>query len=182
MPARITVSMGSGPMAINALAQYLLGQEIFQGLKPLQITEIIRRAERIVYRAGEMIIEEDTVADASILLVGGDAVRIVGSDLRPRAEPIEVGSLLTEMAMLIETTHNATVVAKTTVRALRIPRQELNEQMAADPAVADHFVAKLTERLAAVAAELRAIDEVLGQPAAAATRGQARSNTLLPLH
>jgi CRP-like cAMP-binding protein len=166
-------------MAISALAQYFLRQEIFQGLKPLQITEIIRRAERIVYRPGEMIIEEDSPADAAILLVGGDAVRIVGSDLRPRAEPIETGSLLSELAMLIETGHNATVVAKTTVRALRIPRHELNEQMAADPAVADHFVARLTARLTAIAAELRAIDETLASPGATNAREHARS---LPLH
>ncbi|MEW5964520.1 MAG: cyclic nucleotide-binding domain-containing protein [Pseudomonadota bacterium] len=166
-------------MAISALAQHFLRQEIFQGLKPLQITEIIRRAERIVYRPGEMIIEEDSPADAAILLVGGEAVRIVGSDLRPRAEPIQTGSLLTELAMLIETDHSATVVAKTPVRALRIPRHELNEQMAADPAVADHFVARLTARLAAIAAELRAIDGVLTSPGTADSRGHAQR---LPLH
>lgn len=151
-------------MAIDALAQHFIRLEIFQGLKPLQITEILRRSDRIVYRPGDLIAEEGTDADAAILVVAGEALRLVGPDLRTRAEPVPPGSLLMEMAMLVETEHGATVVARTPVRALRISRAELYEQMLDDPDLADHFMSKVTARLARVANDLRAIDELLAPP------------------
>ena len=43
-------------MAIDTLVKPLLRVALFQGLKPLQITEIARLADRIVYRPGEVII------------------------------------------------------------------------------------------------------------------------------
>lgn len=150
-------------MAIDSLAQHLLRQPIFQGLRPLFITEIVRRADRAVFRPGDLIMEEDTQAEAAILLVAGDAVRVAGAGPRARTEAIAAGSLLTEMAMLIETSHSATIVARTAVRALLLPRTELHELMAIEPEVADHFVAKIAGRLAEVAAELRAIDGLLAR-------------------
>lgn len=162
-------------MAIDALARHFLRLEIFQGLKPLQITEILRRSERIVYRPGDLIAEEGTEAVAAILIVDGEALRLVGPDLRTRAEPVPYGSLLTEMAMLIETEHGATIVARTPVRALRISRAELHEQMLADPDVADHFVTKITARLAHIANELKAIDALLAPPVHALGPARAHS-------
>ena len=62
-------------MAIDALVRPLLQLALFRGLKPMQITEIVRRADRIVYRPGDVIIEEHAEADAAIVLVEGEAVR-----------------------------------------------------------------------------------------------------------
>ena len=45
------------------------------GLKPLQITEIARHAERIVYKAGQVLIEDGKAGDAAIIVAGGEAVR-----------------------------------------------------------------------------------------------------------
>ena len=39
---------GVGTMSISVLARQLISQEIFRGLSPLQLTEIVRQAERIV--------------------------------------------------------------------------------------------------------------------------------------
>ena len=49
------------PMAIDALVKPFLLLPLFQGLKPLQLTEIVRRADRIIYRPGDILIEEDQV-------------------------------------------------------------------------------------------------------------------------
>lgn len=148
-------------MAIDVLVAPLLRLPIFHGLKPLQITEIVRRAERIIYRPGQMIIEENGEADAAIVLVDGEAVRVSGPELASRAEVVPKGALLAEMGMLIETQHTSTVVARTNVRALRIPRAELHEIMADDPAVADHFVQKIAGRLSRIADDLRRVDMAL---------------------
>lgn len=152
-------------MAIDQLVRPLLGVELFQGLKPLQITEIARRADRIVFRPGDVIVAEDTTGDAAILIVAGEAARVSGPGLGGDVEPVQPGSLVGEMAMLVDTIHSSTVVARSAVRALKISRSELLEQMEADPALAEHFVARISGRLSRLAADLRAIDCALDQTA-----------------
>jgi CRP-like cAMP-binding protein len=152
-------------MAIDALVKPLLGVELFQGLKPLQITEIARRADRIVYKPGDVILRQDTQGDAAILLVSGEAVRLAGPfDADPTDEPLPSGSLLGEMAMLIETEHSSTIIARTAVRALRITRAALHEQMSEDQSLADHLVQRISKRLSAIAVTLREIDTRLSPP------------------
>ena len=147
-------------MSISVLARQLMSQEIFRGLTPLQLTEIVRQAERIVYHPGDTIVEAGTTGDAAVLIVAGDAVRFLEEE--PTAglntQGVAAGSLLSELAMLVDHEHGATVVAHTTVRALRITRTGLHAQMLDDPDLAGHFVDRITERLHRVADELRRID------------------------
>lgn len=144
-------------MALDALVRPLLDIALFHGLKPLQLTEIVRRAERTVYQPGQVLIEENAEADAAIVIVAGDCMRVSGPDMQSRAELVPTGSLLAELAMLIETQHTSTVVARTQVRALRLPRAEMHEIMASDPDTADHFVNKIAGRLHVMHAELARI-------------------------
>ena len=152
-------------MAIDSFVKPMLNLEIFQGLKPLQITEIARRAYRVVYKPGDIIMHEDEEGDAAIIIVSGDAVRIAGPALSEPAEAIPAGAMLGEMAMLIETRHTSTVIARNTVRALRISREDLQAQMAEDAALADHFVQRITSRLSTVLESLRAIDALVANSA-----------------
>lgn len=155
-------------MAIDALVKPLLQIAIFRGLKPLQITEIARRAERIVYRPGETIIEEDCIGDAAVLIVSGDAVRVSGPEHAGSPEPVVPGSLVGEMAMLVESIHSSTVVARGNVRAMRINRSELLHQMEQDPSLADHFLERISGRLRLLAEDLRAADRALDKCGASA--------------
>ena len=147
-------------MSISVLARQLMSQEIFRGLTPLQLTEVVRQAERIVYHPGDTIVEAGTSGDAAVLIVAGDAVRFLEDEPATglNAQGIAAGSLLSELAMLVDHEHGATVVAHTTVRALRITRTGLHAQMLDDPDLAGHFVDRITERLHRVADELRRID------------------------
>lgn len=147
-------------MSISVLARQLMSQEIFRGLTPLQLTEIVRQAERIVYHPGDTIVEAGTSGDAAVLIVAGDAVRFLEDEPATglNTQGIAAGSLLSELAMLVDHEHGATVVAHTTVRALRITRAGLHAQMLDDPDLAGHFVDRITERLHRVADELRRID------------------------
>ncbi len=151
-------------MSISVLARQLMSQEIFRGLTPLQLTEIVRQAERVVYRPGQSIIEAGHLGDAAVVVIAGDAIRFpeAGSGQGAvRAEALPVGAMLSELAMLVDHEHGATVIAHTTVRALRITREGLKRQMLDDPQLADHFVERIAERLSRVAAELRLIDHAL---------------------
>ncbi len=148
-------------MALDALVKPLLPLAIFKGLKPLQITEIARRAERIIYRPGDILIEEDKLGDAAVLVISGDAVRVAGFDYSGTPEPIPPGALLGEMAMLVETVHSSTVVARGNVKALRLSRAEMHQQMEDDPALAEHFVARISSRLRTIAQDLKSVDAAL---------------------
>jgi CRP-like cAMP-binding protein len=153
-------------MAIDALVKPFLLLPLFQGLKPLQLTEIVRRADRIIYRPGDIIIEEDQPGEAAIIIVSGEAVRLASGDPGDAAEPIAEGSMLGELAMLVETIHSATIVARGTVKALRLTRTEMHELMAEDPQLADHLTQKISARLHALAQELREVDRALADMAA----------------
>jgi len=150
-------------MAIDALVKPLLQIAIFRGLKPPQITEIARRAERIIYRPGETIIEEDCIGDAAVLIVSGDAVRVAGPDYKGNPERVAPGSLVGEMAMLVESMHSSTVIARGNVKALRLNRREMLLQMEQDPTLAEHFLDRISGRLKVLAEDLRAVDRAFQQ-------------------
>jgi CRP-like cAMP-binding protein len=148
------------PMVIDSIVMPLLRVPIFAGLRPLQITEIARNAERIGFRPGRVITRAGERGECAYLIVAGDAVRV---DDGAAPEAIEPGSLVGEMAMLIDHVYGATVVARSRVQALGILRAALNDQMQDDPALAEHFSRYLTARLHRVARELRQIDDVLAR-------------------
>lgn len=146
-------------MAIDMVVQSLLRVELFAGLKPLQLAEIARRSDRIVYKAGDAIITEGAAGDAAVLIVSGDAIRVAGPVQTTAVEPIVPGSLLGEMAMLIDTTYSSTVVARSLTRAIRITREAVLQQIGADSSLASHLSYKLAHRLQIVSAQLREIDD-----------------------
>lgn len=150
-------------MAKATLSQPLRHLDIFSGLTPLQITEIARRADRIVYKPGAAIISTASPMDAAVVLVSGNAERLRGPGLDGLPVPVTAGAILSEMSMLIDTPSTSTVVAATEVRALRITRDAMHAHMAEDPAIAEHFVAKIAARLARLGEEMRAIEETLAR-------------------
>ncbi len=148
-------------MAMDALVKPLLRLPLFQGLKPLQLTEIVRRAGRIIYQPGDVIIEEDKTGDCAIVIVSGEAARIHDEAAGAPADSIPEGSMIAELAMLVETVHTSTIVARTKIRALKITREDMHEQMADDVKLAEHMMNRIARRLQTLAAEVRAIDEAL---------------------
>lgn len=148
-------------MPVDKVVAPLLRVSLFAGLKPLQITEIARHAERIKFRRGSIIVEGDTAGDGAYLIVSGEAEHRFGHG--SLSEPIEPGSVVGELAMLVEYFYRSTVVAVGSVHCLKITRAALHEQMREDPTLAEHFALVIGGRLTRVAAELRAINEVLVQ-------------------
>ncbi len=146
-----------GDSILYALARLPL----FEGLTPAQIREIAARAQRAIYHPGSVLIEENAEGDAAILIVSGEATRVSGPELSARIEPVVPGSLIGEAAMLIETTHSSTVVARGEVRALHLMRDELHAQMLEDPSLADALIHNIAIRLMRMAEELRQIDAAL---------------------
>lgn len=172
-------------MSANPLLAPLSRVRIFQGLSEAHLTAIARSAERIVYRAGDIISASGADAEAAVLIVGGGAEYIVEGN-PSRVEPVLEGSLIGEMAMFIEHTYGTTVRAVAAVRALRLNRKAMHLLMLEDASLADHCVRVIASRLHDVADELRQIDSQLADnimPAPPATAPHEQRQTLaLPLH
>lgn len=147
-------------MAADKVIAPLLRVPLFMGLRAPQLSEIAEHAERISFRAGSTITEAGVEGDGAYLIVSGVAVRKPATDAQA-PEPIEPGSLIGELAMLVDHVYGATVLAQGRVNCLKILRSALHEQMQRDPDIAEHFSGILTARLMHVAAEMRRIDAML---------------------
>jgi CRP-like cAMP-binding protein len=148
----------AGDFILNALARVPL----FQGLTSAQIDEIAARAQRAIYHPGGVIIEENAEGHAAVLILSGEAARVSGPELSARIEPVFAGALVGEAAMLIETTHTSTVVARGEVRALHLLRDELHAQILEDPSLGEALTRNIAARLIRMADELRQVDAALG--------------------
>lgn len=147
-------------MLIDTFAERLGDIEIFRGLAPERLAAIARIAERIVFRPGQTIISAGRPGDGAFLLVDGRAIVLAdGADV-PETSVVP-GSLVGEIAMLIEHEHRITVAAEGSVRALKLSRSALHQLMARDPALAEHFVGRISSRLSRMAIEMRRIDGTL---------------------
>jgi CRP/FNR family transcriptional regulator, cyclic AMP receptor protein len=162
-------------MAIDQVLASLLRVPVFSGLRPLQITEIGRRAQRCAFGRGETIIEAGEPGDAAYLLLSGEAGLKTGR--WAPLQSVEPGSLLGELAMFVDHAYSATVVAESWVDCLRLERSALHDQMREDPDLADRLAQVIRDRLTRVATELQEVDELL---ASIGRRLDATPHPLLP--
>ena len=148
-------------MSPDLLMLSLLGAPLFSGLAPLQLKVLALTSERVIFRDGEALISAGEEGDAAYLIVSGEvAVGMEEGEADERAV-LPAGTLVGELAMLIETEHGSTVKASGSVNALKFSRQMMHEQMQRYPGMAEHFTAKLRSRLERLAEALREIDEML---------------------
>ena len=148
-------------MATDKLVAPLRRVPILAGLKPLQITEIARQAERVKFGQDEVITRDGEPGDGAYLIVSGRADRVFHTGATGATEPIEPGSLVGEMAMLIEHDYRATVVARERVLCLKITRAAIHVQMLEDNTLALHFESHIRDRLQRVSKDLHKIDRML---------------------
>ena len=144
----------------NPIIQLLRGVELFQGLPPIVITEIARRAMPVAYRPGERLVHTGDRVNGSILIRSGQAVCSSG-DGAVSGEVLVPGSLIHEMGMFVEMESGATIIARTQVTALALSRQMMLSFLEEEPRFCDHFNVKISARVASIAAELRKIDQSL---------------------
>lgn len=139
----------------NPILAALERVEIFTSLDAEQLQDVARHAERVMFRADEIIGAEGAEADGAILIIDGSVERQSASGASSDVTP---GSLLAELAMFSEFTFGATFVAKSNVKALRLEREHMLARMNDDPEMAEAFVRVIAGRLKSIATELAALD------------------------
>ncbi|MEO0791481.1 MAG: cyclic nucleotide-binding domain-containing protein [Pseudomonadota bacterium] len=144
---------------MDTVLRVLRHVDLFNGLSDAQLAGIAQHAERVVYQSGDVLIARDDACDAAILTVDGDAAVIRGTRNEPVEEPVLPGSILAEMAMMVDIEASATIIARSRVRALRIPQTGMLELLEADPGLAENLIEAITGRLRGVAENLKAIEQ-----------------------
>jgi len=145
-------------MALEANVELLARGSIFQGLSSEQLSTITKATKKTFFEEGSKIVEAEHRGDTAYLILSGKAVSCPPKGVTFGSEELEPGTLVGEMAMLVETVYSITIVAEERVRALAIDRKALFEVMEEDPSIAQHFSEKLLGRLSALAQDLHAVD------------------------
>ena len=163
-------------MATDQLVTALQNLDVFRGLDETHLAEIVRKSERIVFKPGQTVVSAGGQGDGAYLLVAGDAEILPDAPTTQGAPAasrrVEPGSLVGELAMLIEHEYRVTVVARTSIRALKFTRAQMQSHMLTAPSLAEHFVDRIASRLSRIAVELRRIDQMLAIAAEPGPAGQ----------
>jgi CRP-like cAMP-binding protein len=134
---------------------------IFKGLSKTQLASILDVAAKAYFEAGDNLVVRNSRGDTAFLILTG-AARCVDFPGNPAAcEKVEAGSLVGELAMLVETIHSLTFRASVRLRALAFRRNALKSVMENDPVIAAKISGNLLIRLQSFAAELRRLDSFL---------------------
>src|SRR5262249_2345321 len=128
-------------MMSDSTMRILRAVALFQGLTSLQLSDIRQAAEKVSFKTGDAIITDGEPGNAAFVILSGACQRTHGPAVSDEPQPVAAGSLIGEMAMLIETNYSSTVVCQGPVQTLKISRTALYALLAEDPDLAEHFVA-----------------------------------------
>ena len=148
-------------MASNKIVEALQQVAIFRGLTSAQLDALARHTERIKFAPGDVITRAGEAGDGAYLLVSGAAQRPPEPGVMEAPDPVEPGSFIGQLAMLIEHAYGSNVIARDRVHCLKITRAGMHAQMVKDPSLALHFERHVTQHLGTVARQLREIDSLL---------------------
>lgn len=144
-------------MTPDTIVVPLLRAPFFAGLTPRQLKRLALTGEQLSFKPGERLIDASDAGDAAYLILCGSV------EVRETRESVGMGTLVSELSMLVENTPATTVIAEQDVLALRFTRSAIHELMAGNPDIADYFVQQLTLRLQQMADQLRGADEAPDQ-------------------
>lgn len=149
-------------LSINALIVPLLGVSLFKDLKPLQLKALALNAERSVFEPGETLIERGQFGTAAYLIIHGSVAVTDNMDATLESKSFSPGTLIGEMAMLVETEHFSTVTVGETVRVLAFHRSTMHRLMQEDQELAAHFAEQIRLRLSEFGSALRIASNQMG--------------------
>ncbi len=145
-------------MSLDTNVELLKQIPIFSGLSDKQLTAIAAVGRKCFFAEGEALIKDGDTGETAYIILSGKA-EIKGTPNSGVNDDVLIeGTLVGELAMLVEMTYTATVTALERVRALAIDRKALYGVMEKDPSVAQHFSDKLMKRMLDLADQLREVD------------------------
>jgi CRP-like cAMP-binding protein len=142
----------------------LLGNlPILKGLSKEQLVSILNMATKAFFEPGDKLLTKDEAGETAFLIMTGTARCLHFPGSPATGGNIGPGTLVGELAILVDTIHPFTVEAKERVRAMGIHRAALRRLMERDPEIARTISDNLLVRLQALASELRRVDILLAK-------------------
>lgn len=137
---------------------------LFAELSTEQLRLLAFSAVRLDLPAGEVLFREGATATSGYVVAFGAIELTTGKGARrPTVTTCEVGSLIGEIALFIETRRPATATAVVSSELLEIDRKLVTRMLNEYPHVALRLRATLAERLTATVHELGRVGELLAE-------------------
>ncbi len=146
---------------LDTKIELLRNLPIFQGLAEAQLGLIVDVTTKAFFDVGETLAVKDSAADRALLIMTGRARCIDFPVHAGQSELLGPGTLIGELAMLVDTFHAFTIQAGERVRAMAVPRDGLRFVMEKDPRIALQISDNLILRLRGFARNLRRFDLLL---------------------
>ena len=116
---------------------------MFAGLDREHLEDVLAVGQRVSFEPGQAIVERGDPGDAMYIVLSGVAEVDVGG----RYHRLQRGDFFGEMALLAGKPREASVKAAEPVKALRIPGDEFQAFLDANPKIATGMLKSLVERL-----------------------------------
>jgi energy-coupling factor transporter ATP-binding protein EcfA2 len=121
-----------------------------QGLEPSTVKLLAYAGDQQHYRAGEIVFREGDEGETACFILDGDAVVSVGmGPARQVVGHLGPGSVVGEIALLLDSPRTATVTADTKLTVLALSRELFVDLMRKDEELGISVMRSLAERLAA---------------------------------
>ena len=143
---------------MNPILEMLSNVPLFAGLGPSQLSMLASAGTRSVYMPKQTLMTAGEPIDGAVLVLTGSVHCVQGAGDDAKLIDVTPGSLLMELAMLIETNSTNTFVASSTTKALCLGRKAFHQLVQEDRIIAEHLIGRLTMRLHRMADEMKSAD------------------------
>jgi CRP-like cAMP-binding protein len=129
----------------------------FAEIEPAKLKLLAFMSERVGFDSGKLLCRQGDPGDAAYLIIEGEVDIVLEGPAGPlTVATIGSNEIVAEMAILCDTTRNASVRAKGRVVALRISKEPFMRMVREFPATAVSIMRELANRLEATNNQLRA--------------------------
>jgi CRP-like cAMP-binding protein len=133
----------------HSLVQALRVVPAFAALDEQTLVRMVGASANLVWAAGSVVFEEGTPSDALYIVLSGE-VGIYDAEDEGGAEIARIGpgDFFGELSILLYTTHSKRARALDEAELLVLPKDSLQELLAANEELGEHFRRKMAERMA----------------------------------
>ena len=135
---------------------------IFGGMDREDLSTIAFSSERLLFQRGERLMSDGQLGHAAYVILSGSAEIIEGTGDRRRIRMVGPGTIIGELAMLVEFTFSTTCIACEEVEVLELRRDQIHRMMQQFPSIAEHFSMRIHGRLSQMVEKLRRFDRPAG--------------------
>jgi CRP-like cAMP-binding protein len=121
---------------------------MFKDVEPAKLKLIVLASQRASYRIGDRLLTEGERADTVFIILEGKA-KVMRNDVSGDLQIAEVesGSVVGEMGVVLDKPYSGTIIAETTVTALRIDKRTFMDLLTQVPQFSLALIRELANRL-----------------------------------